>query len=285
MDRRTEGAWIIHHAKKVQEVQNISDFEDIEIAGKCGVFLSSLAASNQNSVLDNQKVKAIATASNIKKIELDTIKNTLSNAQLIDVSSDGSISVIGITTSNVLSHTSEIFNESTEDTYQKASIDLTDRIADKPQNENILKENISDTYELDRNKTNRLFGQAEDIGLIDFESFDNNKVYFNGNLFKRDSIQKTTRILDSLKPDEMRRVNELDNYLTKEGCVELEFAKRLLGENLVKRLQSIAMYDFSEVSNDVHSKIFLTKPSSFSKFGNPFVDDALDLAKAFIASL
>ena len=45
------------------------------------------------------------------------------------------------------------------------------------------------------------------------------------------------------------------------------------------------MYDFNEVSNTTHSKIFLTKPSSFAKFGNPFEDDALDLAKAFISSL
>jgi hypothetical protein len=59
----------------------------------------------------------------------------------------------------------------------------------------------------------------------------------------------------------------------------------LLGQPLLDKLQSIAMYDFNEVSNAAHSKVFITKPSSFSKFGNPFEDDALDLAKSFIASL
>ncbi len=285
MEKRTEGAWIIHHTKKIQEVTRATDFEDIELAGKCGLFLSSLAASNQESILENKKVIAIAQATNIKKIELDAIKKTLSNAHLIDVSNNGEVSVLGITTSNVLSHTSDIFNKSTADNFQRASIELANNISDKPKDEKSLKEFISDSYKLDKKQNESLFNQAEDIGLIDFEDLEGNKIYFNGNLFKKDSIAKTQKVLSSLSAEDSRKVVELNNSLTNQGCVTLETAKKILGNVLLSKLQSIAMYDFNEVSNNIHSKIFLTKPSAFSKFGNPFEDDALDLAKAFLASL
>jgi len=285
MNERTEGAWIIHHTKKIHVVEDSSDFCDIEIAGKCGLFLSSLAASNQASTLDQSQVNSIATASSIKKIELDTVKNTLKNAKLIDVSNDGSISVIGITTSNVLLHTSTIFEDITNDNFQKASLELSDYIADTPQNEKNTKQYISDTFRLDSKKNERLFTEAEEIGLIDCEILENRKVYFNGNLFKRDSIAKTTKVLESLKPEDVRKVNEMETHLNNEGCVTIEVARKVLGEDLLNKLQSIAMYDFSEVSNNIHSKVFITKPSAFAKFGNPFEDDALDLAKAFIAAL
>jgi len=285
MEKRTEGAWIIHHTKKIQEVTRAPDFEDIDLAGKCGLFLSSLAASDEESTLEKEKVNAIAKASGIKKIELASIKENLRDAQLIDTSVDGGISVLGITTSNVLSHTAEIFEELKPNNFQKASLELTNYSSDKPVAETYLKEYISDNYKLTTNKNDVLFKQAEDIGLLDYENIEAEKLYFNGNLFKKDIIKKTAKILDSLSEDESRKVKELDSALTGDGCVTLVFAKSILGTVLLSKLQSIAMYDFNEVSNDQHSQIFLTKPSSFSKFGNPFEDDALDLAKAFIASL
>lgn len=285
MDKRTEGAWIIHHTKKIQEVADAVDFEDIELAGKCGQFLSSISSSNFESTLNDNQVKAIAHASNIRKVELDAIKNTLSNARLIDSSKDGSISVIGVTTSSVLSHTADIFKESTSDNFQKASIELSNYISETPQDEQLIKEYISDTYEIDTKRNESLFNQAEDIGLIDYELIDGEKVYFNGNLFKKDSINKTAKVLSTLSPDESRKVMELNEYLNKEACVTYNFALKILGENLLKKMQSIAMYDFNEVSNDHHAQVFLTMPSAFAKFGNPFEDDALDLAKAFISSL
>ncbi len=285
MKKRTEGAWIIHHTKKIQDVTFATDFEDIELTGKCGLFLSSLAASNQESTLSEEKVKAIAKASNIKKVELDTVMNTLKDALLIDTSKNGDITVLGVTTSSVLTHTSDLFNQSAADNFQKASIELSDYSSNTPIDELELKEYISDNYKLSTKENNKLFSQIEEIGLIDYETIDSKKIYFNGNLFKKDSLDKTRKVLDSLTPEESRHVQELDEHLSKEGCVIYDFALQILGEPLLNKLQSIAMYDFNEVSNTTHSKIFLTKPSSFAKFGNPFEDDALDLAKAFISSL
>lgn len=285
MEKRTEGAWLIHHTKKIQEVTNAPDFEDVELAGKCGLFLSSLAASDEESTLSNEKVEAIARASNIKKIELSTIKGVLKDSQLIDTSKTGDITVLGITTSSVLTHTSDIFNNTTKDNFQKASLELSNYSSDLPLKDNILRDYIGDTYKLASKQTDSLFKQAEDIHLIDYEIFDGEKVYFNGNLFKHDAIAKTSKVLGSLSSVEMQKISEVDSLLTEQGCITYDRALLVLGAELLSKLQAIAMYDFNEVSNDTHTKIFVTKPSSFAKFGNPFEEDALDLAKAFIASL
>lgn len=286
MEKRTKGAWLINHTNKLQDVKDSYEFEDIELAGKCGVFLSNLAASDEQSDLDAEKVNAIAKVSNIKKTEIETIKKKLKDARLIDTTGDGSVSVLGITTSSVLNHTADIFDNDNPSTYQKAAIVLADNISDLPKGEMILSEYISDTYYLSSTETKDLFNQAEEIGFIDYEILDDSsKFYFNGNLFRREAVQKTNAVLSSLKPEDTRKINELDELLTSHGCITIEKVKSILGEQLLSKLQSIGMYDFSEVSNTKESKIFITKPSAFSKYGNPFEEDALDLAKAFVSSL
>lgn len=286
MEKRTEGAWLINHTKKLLDVRDTQDFEDIELAGKCGVFLSNLAASDEQSDLNADKVSSIAKVSNIKKTEIETIKSKLEEARLIETGKNGSISVLGITTSTVLTHTSDIFTNSNPTNYQRAAIELADNISDLPKGEKILTEYISDSFKLNKTEASDLFLQAEEIGFIDFETLDDSsKFYFNGNLFRREGVEKTNAVLSSLKSEETKKITELDALLTAKGCITVEKAKSILGEQLLSKLQSIGMYDFNEVSNSQEVKTFVTKPSAFSKYGNPFEEDALDLAKAFVSSL
>jgi hypothetical protein len=286
MEKRTEGAWLINHTKKLLDVRDTQDFEDIELAGKCGIFLSNLAASDEQSDLNNDKVSAIAKVSDIKKTELDTIKNKLADAHLIEIGKNGSLSVLGITTATVLSHTSDIFTNSKPSNFQKAALELSENISDLPKGDKFLTEYISDIHKLSVNETSDLFSQAEEVGFVDFEVLDNDsKFYFNGNLFRREGVNKTNAVLSSLKSEDTRKINDLDGLLTTNGCVTIEQAKQTLGEPLLSKLQSIGMYDFNDVSNLRETKTFVTKPSAFSKYGNPFEEDALDLAKAFVSSL
>lgn len=286
MESKTQGAWLIHHTKKLQEVTNAQEFEDIELAGKCGIFLSNLAASDEQSELNAENVAAIARVSEIKKTEIDTIKRQLEKSKLIEISSSGAISVLGVTTSSVLSHTSNIFSSINPSNYQKAAIDLSENISNMPKGEDVLKEYISDTHRLTVVETTDLFNQAEEIGIVDYEKIDGkSKLYFNGNLFRRDALKKTDAVLSSLKPDDNRKIAELDQLLSQKGCVDYEKANSILGNQLLSKLQSIAMYDYNQVSNSKESKILITKPSAFSKYGNPFEEDAFDLAKAFVSSL
>lgn len=286
MEKRTQGAWLINHTKKLLDVRDSHEFEDIEMAGKCGVFLSNLSASDEQSDLNSDKVNAIAKVSNIKKTEIETIKSKLQEAHLIETGKNGSVSVLGVTTSSVLGHTADIFEDSQPTNFQKAALDIADNISDLPKGENILNEYISDTYQLSSTETSDLFLQAEEIGFVDYETLDDKtKFYFNGNLFRRENVQRTNAVLSSLIPEDVRKIGEIDDLLTAQGCITFEKCKSVLGDVLLSKLQSIGMYDFNEVSNSAETKIFVTKPSAFSKYGNPFEEDALDLAKAFVSSL
>ena len=286
MEKRTEGAWLINHTKKLLDVKDTQDFEDIELAGKCGVFLSNLAASDEQSDLNIDKISSIAKVSNIKKTEVETIKRKLEEAKLIETGRNGSISVLGITTSSVLTHTADIFSSTNPSNYQKAAVELSDNISDLPKGEKRLYEYISDTFKLSKSDTTDLFLQSEENGFVDYETLeDSSKFYFNGNLFRRESVAKTNSVLTSLKSEDTIKITELDSLLTAKGCITIEKAKLILGEPLLSKLQSIGMYDFNEVSNSREVRIFVTKPSAFSKYGNPFEEDALDLAKAFVSSL
>ena len=143
MKNRTKGAWIISHTKKLQDFSETSNFEDIQLAGKCGIFLSNLAASHEETKISSEKVNAIATNSNInKRLELPVIKETLKKAQLIDYSSNGEVVVLGITTANILNNTAELFDMNENSEYQKAALEISNFVSDKPIDEKYLKEYI-----------------------------------------------------------------------------------------------------------------------------------------------
>ena len=286
MEKRTEGAWLVNHTKKLLDVKETNEFEDIELAGKCGMFLSNLAASDEQSDLNADKVSAIAKVSNIKKTELETIKNVLNQAKLIDLGKNGSISILGITTSAVLTHTTDIFHNTKPNNFQKAALELSENISDLPKDEKTVSEYISDIYKLSSTETSELLIHSEDIGFVDYEKLDDNsKLYFNGNLFRREGLKKVKTVLGSLNKEEQEKILQMDILLTQNGCLTIEKAKQILGEVLLSKLQSIGMYDFNEVSNSAEVKIFVTKPAAFAKYGNPFEEDALDLSKAFVSSL
>ena len=54
IDKKTQGAWLIHHASKLQTVVNSSPFENINIAGKAGMLLSALSTSQQLTITFDQ---------------------------------------------------------------------------------------------------------------------------------------------------------------------------------------------------------------------------------------
>jgi len=83
MDKKTEGAWIIHHANKLQTVAGEIEFQEVDFIGKCGVLLSALAADKQTS-LAKRKVEAIAKSAKLNiHSELPAILQKLAEHQLI----------------------------------------------------------------------------------------------------------------------------------------------------------------------------------------------------------
>ncbi|WP_227746666.1 hypothetical protein [Yersinia enterocolitica] len=95
MKKKVKGAWIIHHAKKVQTTTS-QDFDSISFAGKCGSLLSAISADTQEQ-LNTRRLEALAKANYISpKTELPSILDELERQRLI-LKGAGGIEVLGIT--------------------------------------------------------------------------------------------------------------------------------------------------------------------------------------------
>ncbi|MBT5457035.1 MAG: hypothetical protein HOK82_10535, partial [Rhodospirillaceae bacterium] len=69
------------------------------------------------------------------------------------------------------------------------------------------------------------------------------------------------------------------------GCLELAVIEKILGDQLFAKLNAIGFYDINLLHNDMENVAFVTRPAAFNKYGDAFIDDALDLAKALVSSL
>jgi hypothetical protein len=88
-----------------------------------------------------------------------------------------------------------------------------------------------------------------------------------------------------LSQNELTKVKDAEGQIDAQGCLELTSIKKILGEELWSKLNSIGYFDQTSVENSTESVIYVTRPASFSKFGNGLIEDALDLAKALTVSL
>lgn len=285
MDKKTKGSWLIHHTNKLQGVTNQSGYEKTYLAGKAGILLSAISA-NQDTTVNNDRLTVLAKAANINTtFELPKLVEVLQQQQLIDTSAGG-IAVLGVTTSTALLHTSDLFDSLNPGANEIASIDLAEHASIAPILENDIASDLADMYKLASSDLSQLFSDAEQIGFVDTEKLDSkNTLLFNGNLFRRDATQKIKAVLDSLNASEQAKLNEVTDILRKQACVSVDHAKQFLGEPLFQKVTAIGLFDISVVSNSNEDVGFLTLPSAFSKYSNSMVDDAFDLAKAFVSSV
>ena len=286
MDKKTQGAWIVHHAEKLKTVTNAdNEFEQINFAGKCGILLSSLSADQQTTI-DTERVNALSRAANINvRTELPAFLNELERQRIISQGA-GAIEVLGMASGNVLEHTSRIFDESTPEHKESAALQLAESCSQLPMGEAQAKEFISDTYKMTNTGVSDLFHNIECIGFVDSEeTYSDDKLFFNGNLFRGTDTNKVYSIINQMSPEESKKLAEVNDMLTKDGCISANLAKKVLGEELFVKAQSIALFDVNSIGNESGQHQFVTKPSAFNKFSNSTVEDAFDLAKAFVTSL
>ncbi|ENJ7946307.1 hypothetical protein WFO77_17270 [Yersinia enterocolitica] len=284
MKKKVKGAWIIHHAKKVQTTTS-QDFDSISFAGKCGSLLSAISADTQEQ-LKTKRLEALAKANYISpKTELPAILDELERQRLI-LKGAGGIEVLGITGQGVLEHTSTIFNESNHEVYEDAVIGISEIASEMPITDIKAIEYISDTYKLPTTEVKNTLLMGSGLHFFDSEPISKDeKLLFNGNLFRKNDAKKINAVLSSLSSEESRLLIELNEKLESSGCIPLSTAKKILTENLFSRLHSIGMFDVSVVGNLSGKNYFVTRPAAFSKFTDTIADDALDLAKALVASL
>lgn len=285
MTKEQTGAWVIHHAQKLNSIKEIPDYDAIKIAGKAGILLSAISASTEHTITSD-KLKKLANASGITTLEINPLLDILEKSALIECSKNNSeINVLGVTSHSILSHTTEIFKNRNPSTSEEAVLVLAEESSIQPQKEHNISKYLSDTFKISDKDIAGLLIDSRNIGFVDSESIGSENLFFNGHLFRRDTISKTNAVLDSLNPSEAKKLNELNEILENEGCVIVERAESILGISLYSKLISIGLFDASFISNECGRIGFLTKPSAFQKYGNPIVEDAFDLAKIFISAL
>lgn len=285
MDKTTKGAWIVHHTAKLQQVVNIGPYEGIATAGKAGRLLSSMAATQQ-AKLSRTQVDSFARVHGIAaRTEVPTLLHYLDTLKLVQVSGDF-VEVLGLTQSAVLSHTADLFDSLNPASEESAVISLAEDVSNQPSDKTSTLERLADTFKLNAGRITDLAAQAESIGFVDHEHVDSSTtLYFNGNIFRRERAAQANAILRAVNAVEAAQITELSNLLAQRGCIDVLQATTLVPEALFWRLVSIGMFDLNEVANTGERVQFVTRPAAFGKYGNPFSDDALDLAKAFVTCL
>jgi len=193
--------------------------------------------------------------------------------------------VLGVTTSSVVQHAAGVYDELSPSDLENAALAFSEVASQAPLRQKESATYLGDKLKLTSGQAANLLEQAENVGFVDFEDLGGDKVYFNGNLFRRDQIEKTQAVLNSLTKEDRQKVLEVDELLKKHGCVTVMEVTKVLGVSLLEKLNAISMFDVNVVNNDQENVAFVTKPAAFSKFGNPLIEDALDLAKAFVSSL
>lgn len=284
MEDRTKGAWLVHHAQKIQVTTN-QDFDNVAFAGKSAILLSALSTAHQES-LSHEKVRSLAKANGIaQRTELPAILEELAKQKLIERGTSG-VEVLGVSSSAVIEHAARIFHESEPASHELAAIEVAERLSAQPQREADFLGEMQEEFKLASGPAKEFLVTASQIGFFDSEQLSpTERIYFNGNLFRKDGVKKVRAALDSLNPQERGCLVALQELLQQHGCVQLEVALHVAGDSLLRKLQSIGLLDISSVGNDAGQHHFVTSPAAFSKFTNSIADDALDLAKALVASL
>ena len=284
--KKEKGAWVVHHSQKTASTQNASaEFPAIDAAGKASSLLSRFAASEE-LLIPKRRVDAFTQAAGLNpKTELASLLDMLKQRRVIDTSQGGDVVALGLTTGATVQHAFDIFEEQGPTAEERAAIVIADAASVSPVMRKESIELIADEFSITRHRVGELLDRSELVGFVDAEAVDGSRLYFNGNLFRRDNLMKVSRVLGSLSQGDHVKVAELDGMLQAKGCVSLPAAEKVLGTALFDKLRAAGMYDVNHVMNAGGEHGFVTRPAAFHKFNDPMVDDAFDLAKALVAAL
>ncbi|KAB2931291.1 MAG: hypothetical protein F9K24_13690 [Leptonema illini] len=286
MDDVTKGAWVFHHSQKIADFRNgANQFPNIDFAGKCGQLISAASQDGQSQISQDQ-FAAYARGCGINvRTEMPALIQELERQKIIE-RVGATIELLGMTSKSILIHTARIFDEASPAPKETASIATAETISVIPKRLSETIDEVADVIRLPSSQTASLIKECSEFGLIDSTSYTaSDPILFNGNLFRSENETKLSAVINSLTSRDMSKVNELDQVLRQRGAVPADIVKRVLGEDLFAKLHSIGFYDVSTIVNNQGDFAYVTRPSAFKKFGNSFLEDSLDLAKAFVASL
>ena len=284
-DREITGAWVIHHGRKlVLDANGPAEFPAIDEAAKAATLLTKLGQAHQINIA-KKEVQAIAVASGLNpRHELTGLLQVLEKKRLVQ-QSDNEVSILGVTTRSSLGHAADLYHEAEPSPYEQASITLAEIASVAPVRRSDVSEQIGDGHKLTKVQVGDFLDRAENIGFVDKEGDGDDRLLFNGNLFRRDSVAKTQKVLASLTSANQKHVAEIGEQLSQSGCLTAEHVERTLSKPLFEKLVAAGVYDLNQVTNEQGNHVYVTAPSAFHKFVDPMVDDCFDMAKSLVAAL
>lgn len=286
MDKNTRGAWIIHHGRKIHgNLNGAAEYSAIDIAAKSASLLARMAGSDE-TLLTAEKVNVLARVGGLNpKTELRACLEQLEQQKVIDVGSTGAVAVLGVTARTALGHASDLFDKNEPEAFEEAALELGEVVSKSPEKSSVLAEYIGDQHQMSKTDTIEFLRQASALGFVETDGDDDDSLLFNGNLFRRENVTKTKKVLDTLSSQEQASFIEFEDKLKKSGALYISEADKILGTSLLSKLRAAAVFDENIVSNENGDHSFVTSPGSFHKFSDPLQDDAFDHAKALVAAL
>lgn len=281
----TLGAWVFHHGRKlIYDVTGTIEFPAINEGAKAATLLAKLGQTDE-AVITKTQAKAIAQGAHIDpRLELNGLLQILERKRLIE-QSENEISILGVTTRGSLGQAYDIFLKAEPTDYELASITLAEMASQAPIERSKASELIGDMHKLSNIQTDDFLNRAESIGFVDKEAIGSDQLLFNGNLFRRDSIVKTQKVLSSLSSAEQQSVAVVSEELSNKGCLEYEYVERILTLPLFEKLIAAGLYDLNGVTNTQGNYVYVTSPAAFHKFVDPMIDDCFNMAKSLVAAL
>jgi hypothetical protein len=286
MTSQEKGSWIIHHTNKLQNFTYSETFENILEAGKAGKLLASLSDTDNDALVDDKKVLALARNLKISKKELPQYLEDLEKRRLVEINPQGYVEVLAVATTSILDHTNKIFEDASPSSIESASLALSELVTNNPNTESSYTEELSDTYKLSKSETKDVIQLSKQLTFTDYEDLkDGETLLFNGNIFRKGAPDKLLAVLQSLNSKEERLVTEVEKFISETGCVPVAKVTTILGTPLFNKLHSIGFYDITTVANTRHELQFVSLPQAFSRYGNPFIEDGLGHAKQLVSAL
>jgi hypothetical protein len=247
-EKEITGAWIIHHGRKlVLDTNGPAQFPAIDEAAKAATLLTKLGQSNEVKI-QRTEVRAIAVASGLNpRHELTGLLQVLEEKRLID-QSDDEVSVLGVTTRGSLSHAADMYQDAEPTAYEEASISLAEIASVSPVRRSDVAEKISDEHHLTKSQVDDFLNRAEEIGFVDKEGDGDDRLLFNGNLFRRESVGKTERVFASLTEADQRLPAEVGEQLSRGGCLSASRVEKILSRPLFEKLVAAGVFDLNGVT-------------------------------------
>lgn len=287
-DKQNTGAWLLAQSKTLDDYAGADRLENVSYAGKIGRLYNVLrrGTNGTTSVIPSQEVADLARLNRIDKATREQGLSVLKSEGRIDVSSDGSVAIIGATSRAVLELTSDVFDQANPTPDEQAVLDISEKISAAPIERKDAIEYISDTYKLTNQSSNEIVEFCRATSIIDQESHKDKIIVFNSNLFKDgERASKAFRLINGLSTAEQSILNEAEEKLRKFGTIYESDLEKQVGTDLFRRLMGIGYFDRMEIQNSTEAVGYIALPDAFQRYGRPFEEDPIDDAKALLASL